>query len=141
MPNILEVLEQNGQFDYFLKACREGGLEPMLSEEGDWTIFAPNDQAFQNLSSIELKGLFEESSRLMNLVLLHTVEWGLRTTDILQSHSKKLRIVGEDDISLKIKKKTIFLEKAKILEPNIYADNGIIHVIDEVILTSDLWGK
>ena len=141
MPNILEVLEQKGQFDYFLKACKKEGLVDMLSEEGDWTVFAPNDNAFQSLNSVELKALFEESSRLMNLVLFHTVEWGLRTTDILGSQSKKLRTVGEDDINLKIKKKTIILDNAKIIEPNIYADNGIIHVIDEVIVNPDIWGK
>ncbi len=141
MPNLLEVLEKRGSFEHLLKACKEGGLEDMLSHEGDWTIFAPNDGAFQKLSSIELKALFEEPSRLMNLVLLHCVEWGLTTTEIYSSRPKKLRTLGEDDINLKIKKKSILIENAKIIEPDIQADNGIIHVIDEVILTSELWGK
>ena len=141
MPNLLEVLEQNRGFDYILKACEEGGLVDMLSHEGDWTMFAPNDDAFQKLPSVELKALFEEPSRLMNLVLLHCVEWGLTTAEIYGSRPKKLRTLGEDDINLKIKKKSIMIENAKIIEPDIYADNGVIHVIDEVIVSSEIWGK
>jgi len=140
MANLLEVLEQRGQFEYLLRACSEGGLVDMLSYEGEWTIFAPNDGAFQKLPAVELKALFEEPSRLMNLVLYHCVEWGLTTAEIHSSKPKKLRTLGEDDINLKIKKKSIQIENAKIIQPDIYADNGVIHIIDEVILSPEVWG-
>jgi uncharacterized surface protein with fasciclin (FAS1) repeats len=140
MSNLLELLEQSGGYNYFLKACNEGGLVDMLSHEGDWTLFVPDDDAFKKLPSVELKALFEEPSRLMNMVLLHSVEWGLTTNEIMSSRPKKLRTLGEDDINLKIKKKSILIENAKIIKPDIYADNGVIHIIDEVILSSDLWG-
>ena len=141
MSNLLEELEKIGRFDYFLKACDQGGLVAMLSTEDDFTIFAPNDEAFQKLPSVQLKALFEEPSRLMNLVLFHCIEWGLTTNEIISSRPKKLRTLGEDDINLKIKKKAILIENAKIIKPDIYADNGVIHIIDEVIMSSDLWGK
>ena len=50
MPNLLEVMEKYGNFKHALRACHEGGLVAMLSYEGDFTLFVPNDDAFEDLN-------------------------------------------------------------------------------------------
>ncbi|MHA1294087.1 MAG: fasciclin domain-containing protein, partial [Promethearchaeota archaeon] len=74
-------------------------------------------------------------------VLHFTIEWGLTTAELIEQKPVKLRTLGEDYISLKIKKKKpIIVENAKIIKPDIIAENGIIHIIDNVFFPPDLIG-
>ena len=137
MPNLLEVLDALGNFKIFLKACEEGGLKAMLGYEGDFTIFTPNDEAFGNMSSAVKDDIFKEPHLIMDLILHHCVEWGLTTQELVQA--TRLRTLAEDEINLKTKKKkVIYIEGSKILQADIQADNGILHLIDKVLIPPDL---
>ena len=137
LPNLLEVLEESGNFSLFLKACEEGGLDDMLTKEGDFTIFAPPDYAFDLLPAIEKKALFESPPKLTNLILNHCIEWGVTSNEI--SQTKKLRTLGDDLVDIKVKKKSIKINDNAIIEQDIEADNGFIHIIEKVLIPPGIW--
>ncbi len=136
MSDILEVLKKLGNFNILLKACKEAGLIDMLSSEGEFTIFAPNDEAFQKLNPEKLQTLFAEPHMIMNLVLFITVENQLTSKELIGT--KKLRTVGEDTIKVKAKKNKIKVEGANVIRADVHADNGVIHIIDSVIVPPDM---
>ncbi len=136
MSDILEVLKKLGNFNILLKACKEAGLIDMLSAEGEFTIFAPNDEAFQKLKPEKMQTLFAEPHMIMDLVLFITVENQLTSKELIGT--KKLRTVGEDTIKVKAKKNKIKVEGANVIRADVHADNGVIHIIDSVIVPPDM---
>ncbi len=137
MTDILETCVNYGCFKTFVRACNEAGLEAMFSHEGDFTIFAPIDKAFEKISDEKLKNLFKDPAKLMNLILYHAVEWSLDSRAL--SEAKKLRTLREDVIKVNAKKNNIKINnQAQIIEADIEADNGLIHMIDAVLIPPDL---
>lgn len=132
MAHILEILDNFKVFNWVLKAVKEGGLEAMFQFEGDFTVFAPIDSAFDNMKPELRNAIFSEPSNMMNLMLYHAVEWALDSRAL--SEAKKLRTLGEDTITVKAKKGTIKINDATVLKADIEAENGIIHMIDTVLL-------
>ncbi len=134
--NLIETLQKLGNFNILLKACKEAGLIDMLSSEGEFTVFAPNDEAFQNVNPEKMQTLFAEPHMIMNLILFITIENVLTSKELMGI--KKLRTVGEDMIKLKAKKNKIKVEGASVIRADVLARNGVIHVIDSVIVPPDL---
>lgn len=136
MPNLIEVLDSYKVFNYVVKACFDGGLNAMLTTEGDFTIFAPIDSAFDKLKPELMKAIFDKPANEMNLMLYHSVEWSLDTRAL--EEAKRLRTLTEDFIKVKAKKGNFKIGDASIIKADIEADNGIIHMIDGVLISPDI---
>lgn len=133
MSNILEVVKEEGSFSTLLRAIEVAGLVDTFSTGGPFTIFAPTDEAFSDFPTETLNALLEDPEKLKRILLYHTIKGKVMITDLLSK--KKIKTLNGQKIKIDTSK-GVMVNKAKLIKPNIEADNGIIHAIDKVILPS-----
>ncbi|MHA2392101.1 MAG: fasciclin domain-containing protein [Promethearchaeota archaeon] len=133
MPNIVEVASGAGGFSTLLKAAEVAGLVDTLSTGGPFTIFAPTDDAFSKVPSETLNALLNEPEKLKGILLYHAVKGKVMSSDLSGTmevetlHGQKIRIDAT---------KGVMINDANVIKADIEANNGVIHVIDKVILPS-----
>jgi len=131
-PNIVEVAAQAGTFNTLLAAATEAGLAETLANGGPFTVFAPTDEAFAKIPQADLEALLADKEALTKVLLYHVVE-GEHLAEKVVGMDSVETLAGEwAPISLMDGKAMI--DGATITATNIRADNGVIHVIDTVIL-------
>jgi transforming growth factor-beta-induced protein len=145
MENIVEVAVKSGKFPTLVKALQAAGLVDALSSSGPFTVFAPTEEAFKSLPSGTLDSLLADKQKLGNVLKYHVVSGKYNSTDLLPSlrKSKSLKVptlMGEQvTISMSgLVKKIIRINQANIVSTDIQASNGVIHVINKVIIPAKL---
>jgi uncharacterized surface protein with fasciclin (FAS1) repeats len=133
MPNIVEVAKQAGGFSTLLKAAEVAGLVDTLSTGGPFTIFAPTDDAFSKIPSETLNSLLNEPEKLKGILLYHGIEGKVKSTDL--SGTLKVKTLQGQEITIDATA-GVKVNDATVVKADIMTDNGIIHVIDKVILPS-----
>jgi uncharacterized surface protein with fasciclin (FAS1) repeats len=133
MSNIVEVASNAGGFSTLLKAAEVAGLVDTLSSGGPFTIFAPTDDAFSKVPSETLNALLAEPEKLKGILLYHAVEGKVMSTDL--SGTMKVKTLQGQEITIDTSK-GVKVNEANVVKADIEADNGVIHVIDNVILPS-----
>ena len=130
--NIVNVASNAGNFNTLLKAAVEAGLANTLSEDGPFTVFAPTDSAFEELPDEVIISLLkiENKDKLVNILKFHVIA-GNYPSDKLPL--LPLKTLNGQDVNFKVDDGDIFINGAKVLQANIKASNGIIHVIDGVL--------
>ncbi|OGS36790.1 MAG: hypothetical protein A2293_13815 [Elusimicrobia bacterium RIFOXYB2_FULL_49_7] len=117
-------------FKVLVKALKAAGLDALLNGDGPYTVFAPNDRAFSTIDDLALKRLFANKEELQALISYHIVpgKFSLRE---LRNRTSLVTLLGRD---ITIKRGDGFMvDDAKIVQPDIECDNGVIHVIDLVL--------
>jgi len=131
MPNIVETAVRAGSFQTLVKAVQAAGLAQTLSGAGPFTVFAPNDNAFSKLPAGTLEGLMKDIPKLKDILTYHVVAGKHMASDIAMQESLKT-VQGQSitiDASAGVK-----VNDATVIQPDIQTENGVIHVIDRVIL-------
>jgi transforming growth factor-beta-induced protein len=128
------VADKAGTFKTLLAAVKAGGLAETLSGEGPFTVFAPSDEAFSKIPEATLKDLLkpENKDKLVAILTYHVVPGRVFSEGALEAKSAKT--VQGSTVSIKANDKGAFVENAKIIATDINAANGVIHVIDTVIM-------
>ena|SRR5690554_1705367 len=118
-------------------AIQAAGLADTLRGEGTYTIFAPSNEAFENLPEGQLEELMAETNRelLADIIGNHIITGQVTTSDI-KSNWEAQTIIGRK-IALSVSNGDVQIEEATLTEANITASNGVIHIIDEVIISAD----
>jgi len=133
MPSddVVDVARSAGDFGTLLKAVDAAGLTDTLRGEGPFTVFAPTDEAFARLPAGTLEGLLGDPEKLKSVLLYHVVPGKVAAADVAKlseaktALGKPVHISTADDVRV---------QGAKVLKTDIQAANGIIHVIDAVIV-------
>lgn len=133
MPNIVETAKNAGSFSTLLKAAEVAGLVDTLSTGGPFTIFAPTDDAFSMIPTETLNALLNDPEKLKGILLYHGVEGKVKSTDL--SGTMKVKTLQGQEISIDATD-GVKINDATVINADIETDNGIIHVIDKVILPS-----
>ncbi|MBD1904618.1 fasciclin domain-containing protein [Funiculus sociatus GB2-A5] len=131
--NVVSVAAQNGSFKVLTAALKAAGLTDTLSQAGPFTVFAPTDAAFAALPPGTVEELLKpENKALLTKILTYHVLPGKVTSTQLSSGS----VATVEGSSVKVKKGTdgVMVNNAKVVQPDIQATNGVIHVIDKVIV-------
>lgn len=131
MPNIVKTAIEAGSFQTLVKAVQAAGLVNTLSSPGPFTVFAPTDAAFAKLPSGTVEGLLQDIPKLQAVLTYHVVPGKLTASDVVKSTS--LRTVQGQNIRVNTQN-GVKVDNANVVKTDIVADNGIIHVIDSVIL-------
>ena len=131
MDNIIETAIKAGNFTTLVTAIKEAQLVETLSGPGPFTVFAPTDEAFANLPTGTVEGLLKDIPKLKSILTYHVLEGKMLSEDLANlTYAKTLQ--GQDiDIDTK---DGVKINKAKVTNANILASNGVIHIIDTVIL-------
>jgi len=131
MANIVETAIAAGSFKTLVEAVKAANLVDTLSGPGPLTVFAPNDEAFAKLPAGTVEGLLKDIPKLKSVLTYHVLPGKVMSSDISKMRSAKT-VQGQSvsiDTSDGVK-----VDNAKVVKADIEADNGVIHVIDSVIL-------
>jgi uncharacterized surface protein with fasciclin (FAS1) repeats len=131
--NIVEVAKDAGSFSTLLKAAEVAGLVDTLSTGGPFTIFAPTDDAFSKIPSETLNSLLADPEKLKGILLYHGIEGKVKSTDL--SGKMNVKTLQGQEITVDATS-GVKVNDATVIKADIMTDNGIIHVIDKVILPS-----
>jgi len=132
--NIPTVADKAGSFKTLLAAAKAAGLVDALSGDKALTVFAPTDAAFAKLPAGTVESLLkpENKDKLAAILLYHVVEGRVYSEDALAA--KAAKTLQGSTVNISVKDGAAYVEGAKIVTTDIDASNGVIHVIDSVIL-------
>jgi uncharacterized surface protein with fasciclin (FAS1) repeats len=137
--SIVDVAVENGSFTTLVAALQATGLDTVLADlDTDFTVFAPTDAAFALLGDDAIAALLNDADALSNILLYHVVSGAAVLQDAAvakaQSDDKMVGMANEQMASLSLSGSTLYINKSAISAANVMADNGVIHVVDQVIL-------
>ena len=131
MKNIVETGKEMGKFNTLIAAVDAAGLTETLSNEGPFTVFAPNDDAFAKLPEGTVEGLLKDKGKLTAILTYHVVSGKFKESDVMDMKSAKTLQGGE----LKIDSSDgVKVNDAKVIQPDIMCTNGVCHMIDSVLM-------
>ena len=131
---IVDVAANAGSFSTLLTAAKAAGLADALAGEGPFTVFAPTDDAFAKVPKKILNDILkpENKDQLVNLLKYHVVPGRVSAGDAL--NAKSATTLNDKSLPIAFSKGALRAQWAKVLEADIEAENGLIHVIDSVLL-------
>jgi uncharacterized surface protein with fasciclin (FAS1) repeats len=132
--DIVETAIAAGSFETLLAAVKAAGLVETLQGDGPFTVFAPTDEAFAKLPAGTVESLLKPENRdkLVAVLTYHVVPGRLMAKDVVGA--KYLKTVQGQNIKVSLKGDSAMVDGAKIVKTDIETSNGVIHVIDSVIL-------
>jgi uncharacterized surface protein with fasciclin (FAS1) repeats len=138
--NVVETADQAGTFKTLLAAAQAAGLADALATTENITVFAPTDEAFAKLPAGTVENLLkpENKDQLVAVLTYHVLPRKLASNQMLAGPFHVRTLKAEPDRVLAITKSSdgVTVDGAKVIQADITADNGIIHVIDSVLLPS-----
>lgn len=131
---IVEVASEAGQFETLLAAAKAAGLADALSSSGPFTVFAPTDEAFAKLGKHTINDLLkpENKQKLVSILTYHVVSGELPAKKVVGSNDATT--LNGQRIDFKASSKGAFVDNVRIIATDVDASNGVIHVIDSVIM-------
>jgi len=131
MPTIVDVAVQAGSFKTLVQAVQAAGLVETLSGPGPFTVFAPTDDAFAQIPQETLQAVLADKEKLTAILTYHVVPGKLMAADVVKS--TQLQTVQGQSITVSTEG-GVRVDDANVIQTDIEADNGVIHVIDRVIM-------
>ena len=131
MPDIVDIAVNNDNFQTLVAAVQAANLVDVLKSEGPFTVFAPTNEAFAKLPEGTITTLLQNPPQLGRILTYHVVSGKLMQADLEKVDS--VMSVEGSPISIDCSDK-FEVKNATVLTADIEADNGVIHVIDNVIL-------
>ena len=131
--NIVDTAKSAGSFETLLSAATAAGLVDTLKGDGPFTVFAPTDEAFAALPEGKVEDLLkpENKEQLASILKYHVVPGKILSTDL--KDDMKAKTVNGQKVTIDLDNGPM-VNEAKIVTADITAENGVIHVIDKVIL-------
>jgi len=131
--NIVETAVAAGDFTTLVGLVEKAGLADALSGDDKLTVFAPTDEAFSKVPEATLRKLGRQPKKLRRVLKYHVVAGDLKAADVVERRS--LRTLAGAKIKVRVRDGEVRLNRsAKVVQADIAAANGTIHVIDRVLL-------
>jgi uncharacterized surface protein with fasciclin (FAS1) repeats len=132
MANLIETANQTGKFSTLMQAIKSASLTDILQSPGPMTVLAPTDEAFARLPENLLHTLMTDLPALKRVLMYHVIFGDARLEDLQQideAPTGEGSIVAVEQVDGRVK-----VNDATVLESDILTDNGVIHVIDRVLM-------
>jgi len=132
--NIVDTAVAAGDFDTLVAAVKAADLVGTLKSPGPFTVFAPTDAAFAKLPAGTLPSLLqaENKPKLTAILTYHVVPGKVMAADVVKLNNAKT--INGQSVSIKVDGGQVLVDNAKVVQTDIECSNGVIHVIDAVIL-------
>jgi len=132
--NIVQVATDAGSFTTLVAAVQAAGLSGVLQGEGPFTVFAPTDQAFAALPAGTVEALLADPATLATILTFHVVPGRVTAADIVGAGGAQPTTVQGQTLNITVVNGGVRVNGAQVTTADIAASNGIIHVIDAVLL-------
>jgi uncharacterized surface protein with fasciclin (FAS1) repeats len=142
--NVVETAIAAGQFKTLATALETAGLVETLQGKGPFTVFAPSDAAFAKLPKGTLDGLLQDKAKLTKVLTYHVVAGDISAADLQARADKdgyvRLKTVEGSELTIHLAGKAVHVGKgmANVTSADVPASNGVIHVIDAVLLPPNM---
>ena len=130
--HIVHIAEHAGQFKTLLTAAKAASLVDTLKSEGPFTVFAPTDAAFKKLPEGTLDALINDPAKLKEILLYHVVPGKVLAADVTKL--KKAATANKKTLTISVEEGKVYIDKSEVTEADVKASNGIIHIIDSVLI-------
>jgi len=129
--DLVDTAVDAGQFKTLAAALDKAGLVPTLKGKGPFTVFAPTDAAFAKVPKGDLDALLADKAKLTAVLTYHVVPGTVMAKDV---KSGKVKTVQGSELTLAASGGGVMVDNAQVVKADIVADNGVIHVIDSVVI-------
>ena len=126
----MEVIQANEDLSTLVAAIEAAGLGETLAGEGPFTVFAPNNAAFEAIAAEDLEALLADTAGLTDVLLLHVVGGELMAADL--GGEAPVSALG-DTLEVVVDGDSVTINGASVVEADIAASNGVVHIIDSVL--------
>ena len=135
LAELAKSAASQGQFQTLIRAVQAAGLTEQLAKPGPYTIFAPTDAAFSALPKTTLDQLLQPSNKqqLVKLLAYHVIPGGITSQQLTSGQVKTIE-GSPIQITVDRASNSITVNNAKVTQPDIPASNGIVHIVDQVLL-------
>ncbi len=133
--NIVGTASAAGSFDTLVSAVQAAGLVDTLEGEGPFTVFAPTDAAFAKLPKAQLEALMADKEALTKVLTYHVVAGRVDAADVVKLSS--VNTLEGQPVEIRVGD-SVMVNNAKVVKTDISTSNGVIHVIDTVMLPPDM---
>jgi uncharacterized surface protein with fasciclin (FAS1) repeats len=132
--DIVETAVAAGSFKTLAKLLTDAGLIETLKGPGPFTVFAPTDEAFAKVPKATLEALAKDKAALKNVLLYHVVAGKVMAADVVKMNGKSAKTAEGQDVAIMVMGDKVMVNKSNVVKTDIAAKNGVIHVIDAVLL-------
>ena len=130
--DIISIALEAGTFNTLATALNEAGLVETLKGEGPFTVFAPTDEAFAKLPEGTLEGLLTDKDALKNILLYHVVSGNVTSGEVSKFNS--ISTLAKSNVNISVKDGKVFINDSQVTTADVKASNGVIHIIDTVLI-------
>lgn len=132
--NIVETAVAAGKFNTLAKALAAADLVDTLKGDGPFTVFAPTDDAFAKLPAGTVEALLKDKHKLGEILKYHVVSGKVMAKDAIALDGKSAKTVQGGSLPIKVVGGKVMVGKATVVKPDVATSNGVIHVIDMVLI-------
>lgn len=133
--DLVDTAEENGSFKILASALKAANLVDTLKGPGPFTVLAPTDDAFAKLPPGTLEALLQDVPKLSSILTYHVISGAVKADTVMTLDGKQAKTVNGADVTIKILADGgVKIDSANVVSTDIMCDNGVIHVIDNVLL-------
>jgi uncharacterized surface protein with fasciclin (FAS1) repeats len=133
MADIVDTAVKAGSFNTLVAAVKAAGLVDTLKGAGPFTVFAPTDEAFAKLPDGTVDALLKDIPKLTKILTYHVVSGKVKAADFSLTLKSATTVEGSD-VKIDASNGSVKVNDATVSTPDVGADNGVIHIIDTVLL-------
>jgi uncharacterized surface protein with fasciclin (FAS1) repeats len=130
--DIVETAVAAGKFDTLTALLKKAGLVKALKSEGRYTVFAPTDAAFAKVPKKTLNALAKDKAKLRAVLLYHVAKGKLTAAKVVERNS--IETLNGQRVRVRVRDGKVFVGGARVTTPDVAASNGVIHVINKVLI-------
>ena len=131
-PTTVETAASNGNFTTLTALVKRAGLAKTLEGKGPYTVFAPTDAAFAKVPKATLARLARNKAALRSVLLYHVAKGALTAAQVTKRHS--VPTLNGQRLTIRVRGSNVFVGRARVVTPDVTASNGVIHVINKVLI-------
>ena len=131
-PNVVQTAVAAGKFKTLVALVKQAGLAGTLQGKGPFTVFAPTDAAFAKVPKATLAALGKDRAKLRAVLLYHVAAGRVTAAKVVRLHS--VRTLNGQPVKVRVSQGKVAVGGARVVATDIGASNGVIHVIDKVLI-------
>ncbi|MCU0317575.1 MAG: fasciclin domain-containing protein [Fimbriimonadaceae bacterium] len=132
--DIVDVAAGNKNFSTLVSLVKSAGLVDTLKGTGPFTVLAPTNAAFNKLPKATLKAVGEDKELLTSVLLYHVIPGKAMAADVVKLNGKEVETAGGKKVKITVQGRNVRINNARVTTTDIQASNGVIHVIDTVLI-------